>query len=285
MSERFAFFIGCTVQVRLPYIESLARRIFSEMGIELADLDFSCCPTARIVKDVSIETWLLIAARNLAIAEKEKLNVLSMCTGCTQTLREAQEMLENQETRRRINEQLEKSGLQYYGTSEVHFYAQAIYERMERLKIKSPPAIKVATHSGCHILRPSRILGFDNPERPEKLDLLVKALGCDIVDYPHKGMCCGFPLYGVDQDAAERMMRDKIASIADADCLALLCPTCLEYYQLRQEQVASRQGFKPLTAVHYLQLLGLAMGIKYDDTGLGKLRHLDEKLRAKLRAG
>ena len=69
--KKYAFFIGCTIQVRLPYIERLARDIFRNMGIELVDLDFTCCPTARIVKDVDIMSWLLIAARNIAVAEKE----------------------------------------------------------------------------------------------------------------------------------------------------------------------------------------------------------------------
>jgi heterodisulfide reductase subunit B2 len=269
---RYAFFRGCTIQVKLPYIEKLAREVFPLIGIDLVDMDFSCCPTSRVVRDKDEHKWLLVAARNLAVAEKEGLPVLSMCTGCTQTLKEAQVLLEDLEQRKKINEILKSAGLEYKGEANVVFFAQAIHEIRDRLPIKRKLGLRVASHPGCHILRPSRVLKFDNPENPLKEDELIMALGATAVAYPKKAMCCGFALNSVDPEGAARMMKDKMSTI-DADCMAVLCPTCLEYYDVWQERHAGKAGFRPIPVVHYLQLLGLSLGLA--DVGFSHMRHKD----------
>jgi heterodisulfide reductase subunit B2 len=281
--EKYAFFIGCTIQVRAPYIERLARQLFPKLGIDLVDLEFSCCPTARVVKDVDINSWLVIAARNLALAEKAGLPILSMCTGCTQTLVEAQHALDDSDVKKKVNALIRP--LEYQGTGEVKFFGQVLYEKKGMFAITHKIPINIAGHAGCHILRPSRILQFDNPENPIKLDELIASLGADPVHYPLKGLCCGYSMYSVDQDVAERIMKDKIASIVGADCMTVLCPTCFEYYQLRMQAIAAKQGFKPLMAVHYLQLLGLAMGMSSEEVGWQFLKHKDDDVLRKIREG
>ncbi len=279
--EKYAFFIGCTIQYRAPYIEKLARDIFKRMDIALEDLDFVCCPTSRIARDVDIDTWLLIAARNLATAEKEGLPILSMCTGCTQTLVEARHKLEDLDIRKPINAKLKPQGLEYKGISDIKFYAQLIHEKKDSIKIIKQLPIKIATHSGCHILRPSKRLGFDDPENPVKLDQLVAFLGADPVDYPKKSLCCGFPIFNVDEKAAKQMMKDKLSGL-DADLLTVVCPTCFEYYELRQKHVADEMGFKTTMVMHYLQVLGLAMGMTLEDIGYENLRLKDDSFIKKL---
>ena len=188
--QRYAFFVGCTTALKIPFVERLARELFSILDIELIDLDFSCCPTSRIVKDMDRDLWLVIAARNLALAEKEKLPILSMCTGCTQTLKEAAAELSSKETRENINEMLPE-GLRYEGKSEIVFYSQCLYDNKGRIrqKVKKPLSLDIATHPGCHILRPSSILGFDDPENPTKMDEILKACGAEPVDFKNKTLC------------------------------------------------------------------------------------------------
>lgn len=273
--KKFAFFVGCTIRVRQPYIEKLARNIFKQLGVELVDLPFSCCPTAKVVKDVSIQRWVEVAARNLALAEKQDLPILSMCTGCTQTLAEAKEALEDLDERKRVNVMMEDKGLKYSGTGEVKFYAELLHEMMADIPIKKKLAMTIAAHPGCHILRPSRILKFDDPENPLKLDELIMLLGADADDYPKKGLCCGSPIYNVDPEAAREIMKAKMQSM-HADCMAVLCPTCFEYYELRQKQMSADGGFEPVMVMHYLQLLGIAMGMSLEDVGYSQLRFRKE---------
>jgi len=275
--KRFAFFVGCTTQIKLPYIEKLSRQIFEKLGIALVDLDFTCCPTSRIVRDVDINSWLYVAGRNLAVAEKEKLDLLVMCTGCTQTLKEAKHALEDSDTRKALNEKLKDIGLVYEGTSEVVFYGQLLHEMKDDIKIEKKIPLRIASHSGCHILRPSSILKFDDPENPVKLDELIKITGADAVDYPKKGLCCGFPIYETDEAAAKQMMKDKMSTI-NADYMAVLCPTCFEYYELRQKPIAEEMGFRQIPVMHYMMLLGLAMGFSAEEVGFQFLKNKDERI-------
>jgi len=282
--QKYAFFIGCTIKIRIPYIERLARLIFEKMGIELVDLDFSCCPTARIIKDLDIDSWLVIAARNLALAEKADLPIVSMCTGCTQTLVEAKHMLEDKDIQDRVNKQLEQVNLRYEGTSAVKFYAQLLYENKELIEEQRKRELRltIASHPGCHILRPSQLLRFDDPENPKKLDLLIGLTGADALEYSQKGLCCGFPIYDIDLEAAEQMMKDKITSLHGADCMTVLCPTCFEYYELRQRGVAQKLGFSPVMVLHFLQLLGLSLGLSQEDAGFQYLKYKDDSVLDKL---
>jgi heterodisulfide reductase subunit B2 len=274
---KFAFFVGCTTRVRLPYIEKLSRDIFAKLNVELIDLEFSCCPTARIAKDVDEKSWLLIAARNLALAEKEGLPMLSMCTGCTQTLMEARHELEDIDTKKEVNKKLAEFDLEYKGEVEIKFYAQLIHELQDKIKplISNNLNLRIATHSGCHILRPSKIMKFDDPENPTKLDELVTMLGADPVDYQKKPLCCGFPIYNVDVEAAKKIMKDKISMI-DADCMFVVCPTCFEYYELHQKVIANEMQFKPMMIFHFMQLLGIAMGYSIEEVGYQHLRYKED---------
>lgn len=282
--QKYAFFVGCTTKVRLPYIEKLSRDIFKKIDVELVDLEFSCCPTARIAKDVDEKSWLLIAARNLALAEKEGLPILSMCTGCTQTLMEAKYDLEDIDTKKEVNKKLAEFDLEYTGVVEIMFYAELIHKLQDKIKplITNKLNLRIATHSGCHILRPSKIMKFDDPENPTKLDELVKLLGADAVDYQKKPLCCGFPIYNVDVEAAKRIMKDKISMI-NADCMFVVCPTCFEYFELHQKVIANEMGFKPIMIFHFMQLLGIALGYSIEDVGYEHLRFKEDGFLEKLK--
>ena len=49
--------------------------------------------------------------------------------------------------------------------------------------------IKVASFSGCHMLRPSKLLKFDDPEKPHIFDKLIEATGAKTIDYKDKLKC------------------------------------------------------------------------------------------------
>ncbi|MEM4267839.1 MAG: CoB--CoM heterodisulfide reductase iron-sulfur subunit B family protein [Candidatus Woesearchaeota archaeon] len=272
MVEKYSLFVGCTIIVKLPHIERLAKSIFAELGFELAELDFTCCPTARTVRDVDEKSWLVMAARNLALSEKKGLPILTLCTGCTQTLVEAKRMLDDTQTRRIVNTELGKAGLEFTGAAEVKFFAQLLYENIELIKQRRKKRlnVNVASHSGCHILRPSSILNFDSAENPKRLDELLEAIGCNVIDYSEKTLCCGYQISHVDREASEAMLKDKISSISisgKADCIVVLCPTCMDYLDLRMRPVIQKFSLPQIAVVHYLQLLGLSMGYGLTEVG------------------
>ncbi len=135
--------------------------------------------------------------------------------------------------------------------------------------------IRVAVHYGCHLLRPSGKLMFDDPFWPRKLDELVEALGAESVSYPSKMECCGnLLLRAGDEDTARAMCRGKLGDMiaGGADAVALVCPSCMMQYD-NVQFVLQRAGEEiHLPALYYPDLLGLALGLDPGDLGLERHR-------------
>jgi heterodisulfide reductase subunit B len=273
---KYAFFIGCVTPVMARQNEISTRRVAQELGVELRDVfDFACCGFP--IKSVSVETSLLLAARNLSIAEERGLNICTICTGCTSILKEAnQELQENDRLRAEVNEKLHTIGREYTGGITVKHFAEILYEDIgvEKLQSeikKSLEALTIASHYGCHYLKPSRVFGSEeDPEFPSSLDELVALTGAKNIDYEEKIQCCGGNILGVDETAALNIASKKLDHIAitGADALNLVCPLCNIVYDRNQRIIERRRNKEyKLPVLFYPQILGLALGISPEELG------------------
>lgn len=270
---KYAFFVGCTTLSRLPGYEKSARKVAEKLGVELLDMPGSGCCGTTYLETLDHKTGLAVAARNIAIAEEMGLDVVTICNGCTEVLTKAnRELKENQELRAEVNDVLAEAGKEFKGTVEVKHYVRmlkedvgldAIQEKME----KSFRGLKVASHYGCHMLKPKEILMSDDPENPTVLDDLVATTGAEPIDYPNKLECCAGPVMGVRENVTWSVGLDKVKTVKQyGDALVTACPFCYLTYercQLMQEENPN------LPVLHIPQLLGLAMGLDTDELGIG----------------
>ncbi|MDY6854765.1 MAG: CoB--CoM heterodisulfide reductase iron-sulfur subunit B family protein [Thermodesulfobacteriota bacterium] len=287
--NKYAFFIGCTILQALPHLEAVARKVLPQLDIELIDLPFSCCPNSDF-RSADELSWLALAARNLALAEREGLDILCLCPGCSQTLKEANmALIEDESLKTIINKRLGKIGLKFGGTTQVNHHLVILYRKIELLRdrINTPLSwMKLAAHPSCHMLMPSSSMEFDNPEQPGKLDELVKILGGVPVDYPEKTLCCGFGLFGSYRKTSSMMIKDKVesAASADAEAFVVTCPSCFQ--QLDRNQVIAKRELKfdvQLPVLYYLQLIGLAIGLKLNEVGYSFARIKSSRLEDKIK--
>jgi heterodisulfide reductase subunit B len=124
--------------------------------------------------------------------------------------------------------------------------------------------VKIATHYGCHALRPSQVVGFDNPVAPSLFDQLVEATGAESIEWQMKLECCGAPLWGINDrlsmDLTLKKLNDGKKSGADYVCAA--CPYCHIQFDKVQKMILSQRNVNhPLPSILYTQLLGLTLGI------------------------
>jgi heterodisulfide reductase subunit B len=272
----FALFLGCTIPARLNQYESSSRAVLGKLDVGLVDIrEFNCC--GYPLRNIDFKVFILSSARNLALAEKKHLNIMTLCKCCYGSLKKADYLLkEDNSLRKEVNAALEKEGLTYEGGIEVKHLLSVLYKDLgiEAIKGKMSTAyqgLKIATHYGCHALRPSQVVGFDNPVAPTLFDQLVEATGAESIEWPMKLECCGAPLYGINDrlsmDLTLKKLTDGKKSGADYICAA--CPYCqIQFDQVQKMILSQRDGNRPLPSILYTQLLGLSLGIDKKVLGL-----------------
>ncbi|MGD6852557.1 MAG: CoB--CoM heterodisulfide reductase iron-sulfur subunit B family protein [Candidatus Bathyarchaeia archaeon] len=287
-SSKWLIFLGCAVPYRVSSYEISSRKVLAKLGVELVEMpEFNCCGLP--FDPVSHETMMILAAKNLALAEQQGLNILTLCPGCAGTLKKVNKTLKADKAQRdEVNSHLKEAGLEYKGTVETKHLLQFLKEDIGIDKIKASVTrpltdLKVAEHNGCHILRPKEYIGFDDPEDPQTLKNLIEATGATCLDYIDETECCGAPSVGVSDKVALALARDKLTHIkaVDAQALITICPFCHIMYdtnELRIEKTFNEVYGIPI--LHYPQLLGLAMGISPEELAFGELRVNPQKITA-----
>ena len=268
--KSYALFLGCTIPARQPNYELSARKALTKLGIKLVDLDdlTCCCPPP--IQSINLETSQAVAAYNICLAEEAGLDIVALCNGCFESLAMANAALKKDENlRAKVNGILSKAGKEFKGTIEVKHFLQVLIDDvgLECIKasvVKPLSTLKVAPFYGCHSLRPSELLEFDDPERPHILEDLIEALGAESVEYRDKLKCCGGLLRGISDDLSLSLARDKIINTtkAGAECIATLCPFCFVALDIGQIQVKSKfNEVYDMPILHYSELLALALGV------------------------
>ncbi len=286
----YNYFLGCVIPGRLPFLEASARKTFEKIGIKIGDqAKCSCCPDPTGAAQLDHETFLALGARNLCLFEESNSNILSLCSGCTETLKTVKHILDNDsEKKKEINLKLKAIGKNYKGKADIKHFAEVLYENIDKIKekIKKPlKDLKVAGHPGCHYLRPSEIINWDDPLNPKTLDELIKAIGADPVDYSMKNDCCGNPVEKSEKDLSLSMLENKLQSIkeAGADCIACVCPACYQQFDFNQREVNKKKNTDYNFPVFYItELITLALGMDTESIGLNfhriKVNNILEKI-------
>ena len=281
MSElKYLLFLGCVIPYRISSYEISARKVVDKLGVELVEMpEFNCCGFP--MDPVNHDMMLTLAARNLCLAEQQNLNIMTLCNGCFGTLNHVnKELKEDKKLKEKVNRYLKETGMEFKGTITVkhliHVLAQDVgFEKIKETVQKPLNQLRVAQHIGCHVVRPGKIVGFDDPENPTTLKKLIAVTGAECLDYMDEMECCGNPISGINSEIPLQLAREKLDHIraVGAQALITVCPFCHMMYDLNQSRIerAFNEQFS-IPILHYPQLLGLAMGISPDELALKQLR-------------
>lgn len=274
---KFALFPGCKIPYFVPQYETSMRMVLKELDVELEDIEFNCC--GYPIRNLHERSYVLSSARILALSESRNLGILTPCKCCYGSLKKAQYLLETHPNLRdEINEILAEEDLKYEGRIEVKHLLSVLFHDVGleaiKEKITNPyEGLKIATHYGCHALRPSKVVQFDDPLAPTLFDRLVEITGAVSVDWPLKLQCCGNPLWGKNDalslDLSVKKIEDAAKSEAHALCVA--CTYCqIQFDTVQKEHIAGRASKVTIPSILYPQLLGLAMGMEPGALGMDR---------------
>ena len=297
MQDRYAYYPGCLASLSQKELDSSTRAIAAKLEVQLIDMPSVTCCGAGDIHEAKPDYHLHLSARVLGQAERSGAEVLlTICNVCTLNLRQANQRLQSDPAAlARVNDNLKTVGIgAYNGGVEVRHLLWEVsagegYERFKQVATRSLEGLKVAPFYGCQILRPAKMLGFEDPDRPQSLERLITACGAEPIDYPAKISCCGFPIILAREDVAlgELVKPLQQATEAGADVMVTPCPLChlsLDAWQNKASDFAG--GDFRIPVLHLAQLLGAAAGV--DEATMKFRRHvtrLDDHHKAKLGYG
>jgi heterodisulfide reductase subunit B len=266
----------CTTPIFLRQYETSTNAVLEKLGMSIVgDADFNCC--GYPLRNFNRKAYVLASARNLALAERRSLDVLTVCNCCYGSLKHAEHIMkEDGALREETARTLAKEGLHYEGRITAKHLLQVLHQDIGIDKIKPQlektfRGLKIATHYGCHLLRPRDIAQFDSPFAPVKFDQLVAATGAESVAWPAKLDCCGSPMWGVNDELSMQLTGRKLVSAkeAGADYLCVACSYCqLQFDRIQKAMLPQIGPEKRLPSILYTQLLGLCLGVEAEALGL-----------------
>jgi heterodisulfide reductase subunit B len=268
---KYAYFPGCKIPRHLPEYDRTTRAVLDRLGVRLAEVRFNCC--GYPIRQQSFEASVFSAARNLALARRDHLTLLTPCKCCYGNLKHAEYWLKQRPNLRiAVNDRLAREGLHWDDDIRViHLLTlldEDLGEGMIRERVVKPlTGLRVAAHYGCHALRPSEVTQFDNPLAPTIFERLLAAAGATPVDWPLRLECCGNPLQGKNDRLSLNLMTRKLqdARHAGADVVATACTYCqMQFDRVKSEAVFQGQGRDYPPAVLVSVLLGVSMGLNFE---------------------
>lgn len=273
---KYSYFPGCSLKgLGRAYEESLLP-VMRHLGIELEELeDWNCCgATAYMAVDEA--KACVLAARNLALAEKMGNQVMAPCAACYLVLNKTKHYFrDHAPMKRTIDRALGAVGLKYSGDTPVRHPLDVLLndvglEAVKQKVTRPLTGLKVAPYYGCQMVRPYAT--FDDQYNPTTMDRLLEALGASVLRYPLKTKCCGGSLTGTVPEAGIRMVYILMneAKKRGATCLSTVCPLCQFNLDAYHANVTSKYGPVTVPTVYFTQLMGLAFGLPEESLGLNR---------------
>jgi len=257
----FSYFPGCTLKTKGKDLDKWGRTAAEAIGFTLEELpEWQCCGAVYPLAKDEIATKLS-SVRALVDARARGQELVTLCSACHHVIKRVNNDMKTDETiRDRVTRYLELDEA-YAGETNVLHYLEVLRDRIgfdELAKKVTNPLTgrKIGAYYGCLLLRPGKILEFDNPENPTIIEDFIRAIGATPVVYPYRNECCGGYISLKEKDMSKNMC-ERIMDSADgmgAEMLITACPLCL--YNLK------KNGNDKLPVVYFTELLAEALGVK-----------------------
>ncbi len=274
---KYAYFPGCSAESTARDMHQSTLAVSERLGIDLEEpKGWTCCGATAGHQTDSLLAVSLPAA-TLAKVKDQGLDMVANCAACYNRLKMANHLIVmNPDMRRKVADAI---GRDYDGSVRIRHFMEVLLDdvgldTIQNTLSRSLKGLRVACYYGCLLVRPHEAMQFDDPENPTSLDRLVRTLGAETVDWPHKVECCGGGFSMTRTDVVIRLTDSilSMAKLAGADCIAVSCPMCQINLDMRQLDIQKQLGKRyDMPIVYVTQLIGLCLGISADKLGFNKL--------------
>ena len=259
---KVSYFPGCTLKNKAKDLDIYARKSAEVLGVTLEEIeDWQCCGGVFTTAKDEIATKLS-SVRVLKAAKEKEQALVTVCSACHNVVKQTNYAMQNdEEFASKVNRYMAEE-TDYDGSTEVYNYLELIrdvigYDKVAEKVVNSLKGKKIAAYYGCLLLRPNSVMRMDDPENPQIMENLIRALGAEAVVYPYRNECCGGYVRMESPEFASKKSNDiiKSAKLAGADMIVTACPLCK--YNLEKSG-------SELPVVYITELLAEALGVKED---------------------
>ena len=254
----FDYYPGCTLKTKAKQLDACARRAAQVLGVVLEELpEWQCCGAVYPMAKDEIATRLP-SVRALASARDRDRDLITLCSACHHVLKRVNHDIQTNELIRDKANRYREDELPYDGETRVVHYLEMLrdtigFDQLAKRVVKPLAGRKIGAYYGCLLLRPNKVMAFDNPENPSILEDFIRALGAEPVIYPYRNECCGGYLAVENQTLTSKKSQTVIhsAALAGADTLITACPLCmynLDKQKNKQENLPATMYFTSLLA-------------------------------------
>lgn len=236
---KYGYYPGCSLEATAKEYNESVHTAAELLGVDLVELDDWNCCGASSGHCTNYELSLALPARNLAIAEKQGLDLAVSCAACFLRFKQTNHDLRADDAlRQRIEQIIDAPYQAKIETRHVlDIFVREVGLETIKQRIKKPlTGLKVVSYYGCYLVRPPEVTQFDDPENPRILDDLMETLGAESLDWTHKVECCGGNLLLSRIDVVAKLCDDICQAALDAGASAIVaaCPLCQANLDLRQ---------------------------------------------------
>lgn len=255
----YSYYPGCTLKTKGKELDVYARECAKVLGVTMEEIeDWQCCGAVYPQANDEIATRLS-SARALINAKEKGQKLLTLCSACHHVIKRVNNDIKtNEDIRNKINLYLNED---YNGETDVIHYLEMLRDEIGFDNIKKAVTNplkdrKIGAYYGCLLLRPGKVMAFDNPENPTIIEDFIKAIGATPVIYSYRNECCGGYITLNDKPLAQKKAQAIVDSAknAGADTIITACPLCM--YNLKVNTNTD------MPILYFTELLAEALGIK-----------------------
>jgi len=263
-ADKVAYYPGCSLETTATEYNHSTLEVCKALDFPLVEPKGWVCCGSSAAHRADPEAALHLPMENLALIEKQGYKEVTMpCAACYNRHKAAQFEIRTYPDHKEKADQL----LDYEYQDEVYVSTmiESIYNnvgpKVVTEKTKNPlKDLKVVCYYGCLLTRPPDITGVEDAEYPMDMDILMEALGAEVLDWSYKTTCCGAGHALSRPDIVVDLSATLVQGAIDvgADAIAVACPLCHMNLDARQFQMEIDHT---VPIVYFTQLMAVAMDL------------------------
>ena len=257
-----SYFPGCTLKNKAKDLDVYARRCAEVLGVTLEEIEnWQCCGGVFTTSKDEVATKLS-SVRILKAAMEKEQPLVTVCSACHNVVKQTNDAMQNDKTFADKVNRYRAEETAYSGETQVYHYLELLrdvvgFDTLKEKVVNSLKGKKIAPYYGCLLLRPGSVMQMDDPENPQIMENMIRALGAEPVVYANRNECCGGYVVLESPELAAKKSRAVVrnAVAQGAEMIITACPLCK--YNLEKNG-------SEIPVVYFTELLAEALSVKED---------------------